>query len=561
VAAFGVDRIDARMPPPFPRDPLALAGTLLVGPGPRGRDLAAVLRALAEPRGVAVRAFEDVAELAPSAETSGVFLLDVDAVPVEDLGYVRRFLAARADIDVVLLGTDPRVRAARYLGSQRFTAWPPDVEELLALVTAAAGGAELTPGAGRASAAAPAPVSTPSPTSTRARATEVGAPSSRGSAAATLESDELDQVRAILEQETTSEEFAPPADWPPAAQAPAPATGSERSRGSSAARGEAQPREPQAREPQAHEARARNEAEPRSESRQRSEPRPRVEPTPHEPTPHEPERTGASALEAEGRVESQLDNRNDPFAEMPAPTSEFSASHAAAPGKRTLEAPPWWRAQVADLADSAQRIDLSVRALAEAAPEIDEGDLDEARDRLRALEGEVARLMQFTRTLGYVASPPPTGSQTFDLGEIVHLFAAGLAQSGPEAPRCQYKTVPTAIVRSDRQLLSQALDAVFFLVRCTSRKGDLVRAQVQRVEDPAGVVIELSLDFPSGPLEGIPADEIVEPYALSDLFPELGPNALAAAAGIVSGQGGSLSLSSKAAGRMTWRLRLPRLET
>ncbi len=537
MAAFGGDRIDDRMPHPSPRDPLAAAGTLLVGPGPRGQDLAAVLRALAEPRGVAVRAFEDVTDLASIAETNGVCLLDVDAVPIEDLGYVRRFLAARADIDVVLLGTDPRVRSARYLGSQRFTAWPPDVEELLALVTAAAGRAGLTSGAGRMGAAAPAPASTPrsAPASSRARPTEVGAPSA--SAAATLESDELDQVRMILEQETTAEEFAPPADWPAGHAPVAPA-----------ARGEKAPRSA---------APARSEGGPRREPRPRTESEPRGESTAR----GEPDRAGASARDVEERTESRLDNRNDPWLEAPAPPAESSAPAATAPGKRMLEAPPWWRAQVADLADSAQRIDLSVRALAEAAPEIDEGDLDEARDRLRALEGEVARLMQFTRTLGYVASPPPTGSQTFDLGEIVHLFAAGLAQSGPEAPRCQYKTVPTAIVRSDRQLLSQALDAVFFLVRCTSRKGDLVRAQVQRVEDPAGVVIELALDFPSGPLEGIPEDEIVEPYSLSDLFPELGPNALAAAAGIVSGQGGSLSLSSKAAGRMTWRLRLPRLET
>ena len=67
----------------------------------------------------------------------------------------------------------------------------------------------------------------------------------------------------------------------------------------------------------------------------------------------------------------------------------------------------------------------------------------------------------------------------------------------------------------------------------------------------------MALDFPSGPLEGVPEGDIVPPYSLTDLFPELGPNALAAAAGIVAGQGGHLSLANRARGRMTWRLRLP----
>ena len=140
----------------------------------------------------------------------------------------------------------------------------------------------------------------------------------------------------------------------------------------------------------------------------------------------------------------------------------------------------------------------------------------------------------------------------------MHLFAAGLAQSGPEAPRCQFKTAPGATVRSDRQLLSQALDAVFFLVRCTSRKGDLVRAQVQRLDADDRAWIEMALDFPSGPLEGLPEEDVVSPYSLTDLFPELGPNALAAAAGIVTGQGGRLILVNRAPGRITWHLRLPR---
>ncbi len=220
-----------------------------------------------------------------------------------------------------------------------------------------------------------------------------------------------------------------------------------------------------------------------------------------------------------------------------------------------LGAPDWLRAQVADLADVAQRLDLSVRALADAAPEISEGDLEEARDRLRALEGEIAHLVQFARTLGYIVAPPPAGAQVFDLGEIVHLFVAGLAGSGAEAPRCQFKADEKVLVRSDRQLLGQALDALFFLARCTSRKGDLVRARTRRAAD--GRRAELTIEFQSGPLEGLPAEEIRAPYGLTDLFPDLGPNALAAAAGIVRGQGGALELIPAGPGRLLWKLDLP----
>jgi hypothetical protein len=225
-----------------------------------------------------------------------------------------------------------------------------------------------------------------------------------------------------------------------------------------------------------------------------------------------------------------------------------------------LAAPPWWRAQVADLADVAQRIDLALRRLAAAVPDVDEGEQPEAHERLRELEGDVARLMQFARTLGYVAAPPAAGTQRFDLGEIVHLFAANLASSGADAPRCQFKTSRGADVRSDKDLVSQALDAVFFLVRCTSRKGDLVRTQVALSEADGRGWVELSLDFPSGPLDGAPEAEIVGPYGLTDLFPDLGPNALSAAQGIVAGQGGSLTLVARGRGRLTWRLRLPRAD-
>lgn len=468
------------MPPPPARDPRAAPGVLLVGPGPRAEELAAVLAVLAAPRGVEARAFGDVAELALQDARAGLLLLDVDATPLEDVGYVRRFQAARADFEFVWIGTDPRSRTARVLGAQRFASWPPDVEELAAFVAIAQGAG----GTGARSPRAPA-AAQPAPPPSQGSGSPSRAVPPRDLVRA--DTEELEQVRAILDQDAGDELARPDLDDALEIES-SPADG-----------------------------------------------------------------PFSAPAEFEQAVPPQEASAGARAADAAAHEPGIAAHERAA----AVDAPPWWRMQVADLADAAQRIDLSVKMLADAAPEIDEGDLDDARSRLRELEGEVARLLQFTRTLGYVAAPPPIGSQTFDLGEIVHVFASNLAQSGPDAPRCQFKTVPGASVRSDRQLLSQALDAVFFLVRCTSRKGDLVRAQVQKVEADDGAWIELALDFPSGPLEGVPEGDIVPPYSLTDLFPELGPNALAAAAGIVAGQGGHLSLASRARGRMTWRLRLP----
>lgn len=489
------------MPPPPLRDPRPAQGVLLVGPGPRAGELASLLAVLGAAQGVEVRAFSDLAELALEAGRGGLLVLDVDATPLEDVGYVRRFLAAHAGLDVVLLGSDPRSRTARMLGRRSFAHWPPDVEELAALLASARAASAPGPaGAGARSSAVHGTTTGSAPSTPSAPATRLER------AVSAAEDNELEQVRAILEA-------GPGPAVPVSVPADEPLDGA---RGVRVVDLDGLAGEDHADFETLHD---------------------------------------GLALEASAQARTLDHARAGDRLPAEAPAREEVETDAP---RSVIDVPPWWRAQVADLADSAQRIDLSVKMLAEAAPEIDEGDLDEARTRLRELEGEVARLLQFTRTLGYVAAPPPAGSQTFDLGEIVHLFASGLAQSGPEAPRCQFKAAPGATVRSDRQLLSQALDAVFFLVRCTSRKGDLVRAQVLREDGAKGAWVELALDFPSGPLEGLGEDEVVSPYGLSDLFPELGPNALAAASGIVAGQGGRLTLVNRARGRMTWHLRLPR---
>lgn len=473
------------MHPSPARDPRAPRGILLVGPGPRAAVLARVLGALGTTHGVEARSFADIAELALESGRAGILVLDLDSTPIEDVGYVRRFLAAHTGFQIVLLGVDSRTRTARVLGTQRFMHWPPDIEELGQLVAGVRTNAGLS-------------TATPSSIQVPPRAAPV--------ATRTAPDDELELVRTILERESANDAGLP--------------------------------REPIEDDGEVAEDAAferREFADVFGED---------LDELVTAAVTHELNDMNTDAARARATPDTTaiFDQADD---ELPTPALG-------------LDIPPWWRAQVADLADAAQRIDLSVRVLARAAPQIDSADHEEAQKRLRELEAEVARLLQFTRTLGYVAAPPPAGTQVFDLGEMVHLFAANLAASGGDAPRCQFKTTPGADVRSDRLLLNQALDAVFFLVRCTSKKGDLVRAQVQRSDEDGRAWVELALDFPSGPLEGFPEDELVAPYGLADLFPDLGPNALAAARGIVAGQGGRLSLASRARGRMTWRLRLPR---
>lgn len=507
------------MPSHAPRDPSRAPVRLLVGPGVRAEGLARVLAAIGAPGDVEARAFGDVATLGAGGAPR-LLLLDADAVPLEDVGYVRRFLTAHPTLELVAFGGDPRARAVRALGSPRFAHWPPDVEELTALVALARAGSTARARTGvSASTVSPAAGRSGAPAHTHIESR----PSSTTADMAESDVEELEEVRAILEQ---------------SAHADPDVSGTERrspSESTSTFSGE-YPRE------FANELSGDFPGEFAPDFSDDSD----VHADAHAGSLAELRDAAALAVDEEATLAPTEADLADALADSDVKDVRTPA----------IAAPPWWRAQVADLADAAQRIDLSVKMLAQAAPEIDEGDLDDARSRLRELEAEVARLLQFTRTLGYVAAPPPTGSQTFDLGEIVHLFATGLAQSGPQAPRCQFKATPNATVRSDRQLLSQALDAVFFLVRCTARKGDLVRARVQLLEKDGGWV-ELDVDFPSGPLEGLVDDDIVSPYSLSDLFPELGPNALAAATGIVAGQGGELRLASRARGRMTWHLRLP----
>lgn len=227
---------------------------------------------------------------------------------------------------------------------------------------------------------------------------------------------------------------------------------------------------------------------------------------------------------------------------------ELEPARRPAPTTATLStASPAWREQIANLADHAQRLELALRASEQ------RGD----RPGGEELAGEVARIVQFARTLGYLAAPPPRGEQVFDLGETLHTLVATFAQRGENAPRCQFRATGATHVRSERELLTQAFDAFFHVAHACARAGEVVRVQVRRAEGTAGALAATTIEFPAGPLDGWTADRVLEPYALRRVLPDLGPNALAAAVSIVRGQGGQVTLGPASRGRLEWRVELP----
>jgi hypothetical protein len=114
-----------------------------LGPGPRLAGIEPLARAASAQvnAGVAV-GFErigDLAELIAPRGSRGRLVLDLDHLPLEDLGFVRRFLAAARGWSLLLVGDDAGHRAARAalaLERARFLAWPPDIGQLTELAAA-----------------------------------------------------------------------------------------------------------------------------------------------------------------------------------------------------------------------------------------------------------------------------------------------------------------------------------------------------------------------------------------------------------------------------------------
>jgi len=240
------------------------------------------------------------------------------------------------------------------------------------------------------------------------------------------------------------------------------------------------------------------------------------------------------------QIESILSSDEPP----PAAAARPVARPAPEPQPARLEPPPpYFKDQVADLADIAQRIQLS----------LDGASDEKSVEGLGKVGQEVERLVQFTRTLGYLVAPPTPGSQTFDLSEMVEVFLAGVPKT-PESPRLLFRGGGELPVRSDRALLSQALDAFIFLAQSCAAKGEIVRLQTRAEGDSCA----LSIQFPPGPLADFEPERILQPYGLRRAVPKLGPNALAAATGIIAGQGGRALLERSGQGRLGWLIELPR---
>lgn len=265
-----------------------------------------------------------------------------------------------------------------------------------------------------------------------------------------------------------------------------------------------------------------------------------------EPLPHDEE---AGVLEGdleedEAAVEALelVDELSEPTHEEPASDDhsvdlveeEDGDAHAAG-----VVRPPWLKRQIADLADMVQALELRART----------------NHAHVGMEAELGRLRQFCRTLGLVASPPAHRGQSFDLAVHVEEQLGQLAGASPDAPRILFRTrgeEPTVI--ADKGLVACAVDAVLQTALACGGSGDVVRVQVV-ADDEA---ITLDVEFPPGPLVGRAPSEVMEPYGIRDVLPEIGANALAAAGAIAVGQGGDLLMGEREGGAMGFTLELAR---
>ncbi len=442
------------------KTPRQLPWTLHLGPGERLASLRPLLAALAPaPDSPSSADVADLGDLLASPTRPQRLVVDVDRLPVEDLGILRRYMERAGSAEVVLLGEDPGQRTARMLLARpgvRWHTWPLDTEALASLVRAPGGAEESEP-------AQREPLSPVE--------------------------QEIDEIERILAGQVAA--AAPDRDEP---------------------------------------ARARSDDRPASSRRTR----------PESDAPFAAEPAVATAPDATIPAPGAA-----PAAPLPA------AEALAAPWRARL--PVFYRLQIADLADIAQRLQLSFLALSRS-----DADSAQRDERLGHLEGEVFRLIQFARTLGYLVAPPTAGGQTLDLGALLREQLAALAGERPPGPSIQIAVHEELWVRADKGLLARALDAVLALARACSSPADVVRVRAgssENGEDHGRVSVEIS--FPAGPLGDLRPEEIVQPYALRRRFAALGPNSLAAAEGILRGQGGALALAAPSPGELRWNLELP----
>ena len=192
--------------------------------------------------------------------------------------------------------------------------------------------------------------------------------------------------------------------------------------------------------------------------------------------------------------------------------------------------PAWLKDQIADLADIVQALDLTARST----------------HAHLGLERELGQLRQFTRTIGYVAAPPPRGEQTFDLGVLLEEQLGALAGQTPDAPRVLFRSrVDGAPIEADKLLVTMALEALLLTAVGCAGPGDVIRVSIDAADGGAPCI---HLRFPAGPMADLSPADAIQPYALKTRLPDIGANALAAAGAIAVGQGGDLVLRDEEGG-------------
>ena len=215
-------------------------------------------------------------------------------------------------------------------------------------------------------------------------------------------------------------------------------------------------------------------------------------------------------------------------------------------GEGTSSRPPWLRNQVADLADIVQTLELRARA---------------SHSHV-GISAELARLRQFTRTIGYVASPPPRGGQHFDVAIHVEEQLGAMVGDKPDAPRLLFRRDgETFDVVADKALVAQAFEAVLRTATACCGAGDVVRVSVQDTRELETPLARVRIEFPRGPLDGLTPTEIVEPYALKGKLAGVGAHALSAAGAIAVGQGGDLRLEEISGAQFAFVVELPRTDS
>ena len=494
--------------------------SLSLGPG-RPHELERLMKAQDPSR--PVHKLTDLAELLQCPP--GRALLDGAQLPLEDLGIIRRALQS-GDRMLTVLGGDPSTGTLREVLKHPRAGWlpyPPDSEELSQLVGAPVFRQTAELPTGQPSGQESAQVTPPEPQPSPEPEVEVNAPAlgdgpslkEPGGMEQTPTDPHLAEIEAILSQPVApfqiSDLLEDPKLQPEVAAKPAE-------------------QEVELTAPPAAEVPA-------------SPPAPSEDPMTQAVDPAPLPEEADVATERTGEDEADATHPS-PAASGATTSPKVEGENPAVTGETPEHEPAWFKDQVADLADIVQTIYSSTSTIEEGETAAPPG-----------LLADSMRLVQFTRTLGFLAAPPARGEVEFDLGDLSEdlLRSAGAAA---DAPRFLLKVAEPLIVRGDKELLVQALDAILVLARLSAGPEGEVRLSGKKTPEGGSVLL---LGFPRGPIKDLTPDEIVTPYALRAVLPDMGKNALRAASRIIEGQGGSLVLTDPGSERLQFELRLPPL--